>query len=71
MFIVGIDIAKRNHEAVIMDDQGKVVQKAFAFANTYEGYNELIAKLLRITNIKPQLCLAMEATSLHRYYCTA
>ena len=63
MFIVGIDIAKRNHEAVIMDDQGRVVQKAFAFANTYEGYNELIAKLLRITNIKSQLCLAMEATS--------
>jgi transposase len=63
MFIVGIDISKRNHEAVIMDEQGTIVQKAFSFPNTYEGYSTLISKILRITNIKSQVRLAMEATS--------
>lgn len=33
MFIVGVDIAKRSHEAIILDDSGSVVRKAFNFKN--------------------------------------
>jgi len=63
MFIVGIDIAKRNHEAIILDDQGNILQKAFSFANSFSGYEELLARLLRITNLKSQVCFGMESTS--------
>ena len=33
MFIVGVDIAKRNHEAIVIDQSGNVVKKAFNFKN--------------------------------------
>ena len=33
MFIVGIDIAKRSHEAIIIAEDGQVVRKAFSFRN--------------------------------------
>lgn len=42
MLFVGIDIAKRNHEAAIIDQTGKTVRKAFRFANTHTGYNKLV-----------------------------
>ena len=63
MFYVGIDIAKRAHEAVIMDDAGSVVQKAFSFANSCSGYNALIERVRRITLIKSTIVFGMESTS--------
>lgn len=63
MFFVGIDIAKRNHEAVIIDDQGKIVQKAFGFQNSCDGFNKLMSHVLRITNAKSQVVFGMESTS--------
>lgn len=63
MFIVGIDIAKRNHEAVIIDGQGKIVQKSFRFQNSCKGFNTLMSHVLRITNIKSQIVFGMESTS--------
>lgn len=41
MFIVGIDIAKRSHEAIIIAEDGQVVRKAFSFRNNCTGYNLL------------------------------
>ena len=63
MFFVGIDIAKRTHEAVIIDDQGKIVQKSFRFQNSCSGFNQLSSHILRITNIKSQIVIGMESTS--------
>lgn len=63
MFFVGIDIAKRNHEAVIIDDQGKIIQKAFGFHNSCNGFNKLMRYVLRITNAKSQVVFEMESTS--------
>ena len=34
MFFVGIDVAKRKHEAVVIDDKGRIVQKSFSFPNS-------------------------------------
>ena len=42
MFYVGIDIAKRKHEAVVTDDKGDIVVKAFSFTNDLTGYNDLL-----------------------------
>lgn len=63
MFFVGIDIAKRNHEAAIVDDQGRIVQKAFGFQNSCDGFNKLLSHVLRITNAKSQVVVGMESTS--------
>ena len=42
MFIVGIDIAKHNHEATLIDHTGKVYGKSLRFANTITGFNKLM-----------------------------
>ena len=38
MYIVGIDIAKRFHEAAIIDSSGKIVVKRIRFANSHNGF---------------------------------
>jgi len=63
MFYVGIDIAKRSHEAVVLDEGGNVIQKAFSFSNSCTGFNTLLDYLRRITRTKPQFVFGMESTS--------
>ena len=62
MFIVGIDIAKRSHEAIITED-GQVVRKAFSFRNNCTGYNLLLEQVRRLTLVKSQIVFAMESTA--------
>lgn len=63
MFIVGIDIAKRNHEAVIIDDQGKIVQRSFRFQNSCSGFNLLMQRVRNVTNQRLEIVFGMESTS--------
>ena len=42
MYIVGIDIAKRFHEAAIIDCKGKVIVKRVRFANSHIGFLKLM-----------------------------
>ena len=42
MYIVGIDIAKRFHEAAIIDKAGKVIVKRIRFANSHTGFLSLM-----------------------------
>ncbi len=63
MFIVGIDIAKRNHEVTVITSEGQVVQKAFSIRNNCSGYNHMMEKIHKLTNIKPQIVFAMESTA--------
>ena len=42
MYIVGIDIAKRFHEAAIIDRAGNVVVKRIRFANSHAGFVKLM-----------------------------
>ena len=46
MILVGIDVAKDKHDCFIQTADGKVLYKAFSFANNYEGFEELYAKIL-------------------------
>ena len=46
MILVGIDVAKDKHDCFIQTSDGKVLYKAFSFANNYEGFEELYAKIL-------------------------
>ena len=52
MFIIGIDIAKRNHEAVIITEDGQIVRKAFSFRNNCTGYNLLLEQVRKQTKVK-------------------
>ena len=63
MFIVGIDIAKRSHEAIIITEDGQVVRKAFSFRNNCTGYNLLLEQVRRLTLVKSQIVFAMESTA--------
>lgn len=63
MFIVGIDVAKRNHEVTVITSEGQVVQKAFSIRNNCTGYNLMMGKLKKLTNVKSQFVFAMESTA--------
>jgi len=62
MFYVGIDIAKRSHEAAVIDDKGMVSVKPFSFSNTIEGCQKVLAALTKINAPKDEVIVAMEAT---------
>lgn len=63
MFIVGIDIAKRSHEAIIINEDGQIVRKAFNFRNNCTGYNLLLEQVRKQTCLKSQIVFAMESTA--------
>jgi transposase len=60
VFIVGIDISKRNHEATIIDSKGVVIAKSFRFANSFTGFNHLLETVKRTTG--NDVMFGMEAT---------
>ena len=51
MFLIGIDIAKRNHEAVIITEDGQIVRKPFSFRNNCTGYNQLLEQARKQTRV--------------------
>lgn len=62
MLFVGIDIGKNNHVASMMDENGKVVFKAFSFPNTTDGGDALFSKLSSYSSIPSDFEIGMEAT---------
>lgn len=59
MLFVGIDIAKRNHEASVIAQDGSVVRKAMRFANSQAGYNKFMDM---VRSLKEPAVFGMEAT---------
>lgn len=62
----GIDIAKRKHEAAVIDGEGTVVIKPFSFINNCSGYNRLIGLLKKAKLPLEEVSFAMEPTG--RYW---
>ena len=62
MFYLGIDIAKHNHEASIIDFNGKLLDKSISFSNSQAGCDKLIALLEKFEVNKTNLIIGMEAT---------
>ena len=62
MYYLGIDIGKNNHVASMLNDEGKVVFKAFSFSNTTEGGESLLEKLNSHGAAPETLEIGMEAT---------
>lgn len=63
MYIVGVDIAKRSHEAVIIDDLGNIVKKAFNFKNDADGFAKLLTTLNAVSKESTDFMIGMESTS--------
>jgi len=63
MFIVGIDVAKRNHEVVVITSEGDVVCKPFSIPNNCSGYSRMMERLEKLTNHRTEFTFAMESTA--------
>ena len=63
MYYVGIDISKKKHEAIITDEKGDIIIKAFSFSNNLTGYKYLIEKIKRVTTSRDIITIGMESTS--------
>ena len=60
MFYLGIDIAKVNHVASLINDDGSILVKAIKFTNSIEGLEKLISSIKDFD--QSQIYCAMEAT---------
>ena len=60
MLYVGIDIAKNSHFASVVNSDGEVILKPFSFANSNEGFNLLLSKL--VENPVDQYFIGLEST---------
>lgn len=62
MFFVGIDIAKRSHEACVIDCAGSFLVKPFKFTNDFKGFNKLLDALKTVGGDMSLFEFGMEAT---------
>jgi len=62
MFFVGIDIAKKTHQAAITSNDGKIIGKTFKFSNTIDGLNLFLEKLSAVDTDVSQFEIGIEAT---------
>ena len=45
MYFVGIDVGKRHHQAVVIDEQGELCGDTTGLSNTRSGIESLLARL--------------------------
>jgi transposase len=62
MFYVGIDIAKKNHEASIINSNGELLAKSISFSNSQAGCAKLAALLDKFEADTSKVIIGMEAT---------
>lgn len=61
MIYIGVDIAKFNHFAAVVDHStGEVLVKPFSFKNTEDGFNQFLNAIPKVS--KDQILVGMEAT---------
>jgi transposase len=62
MLYMGIDVGKNNHEAGIINPEGKHLGKSLRFTNTSEGYVKLVNFIRDKRSADEPLKIGMEAT---------
>jgi transposase len=59
MLFCGIDIAKRKHVALVMDDTGRTVEAAFSIPNNRSGFDRMVTTLRALSD---EVTIGLEAT---------
>jgi transposase len=59
MLFCGIDVAKRKHVVLILDDTGKALGPAFVIGNNRSGFDQMLAKLRALPS---PVAIGLEAT---------
>lgn len=62
MYIVGIDIGKHNHEATLIDQEGKIIGKSIRFSNGFSGFQRFMDFLKTHVVDLSQVEIGLEAT---------
>lgn len=62
MFYLGIDIAKTNHVASLIDLEGNTLGKCIKFTNSKEGYDKLVSSVKEFVTDNCEVLVGMEAT---------
>jgi len=62
LFYCGIDIAKRSHEASVIDTEGKPLLDSISITNTQEGCEKLYSLFERLSIARDDVIIGMEAT---------
>ena len=62
MFFVGIDIAKRGHEAAVINQAGELIIRPFKFPNSTAGFSKLMDSLNSVSRSLTDFEFGMEAT---------
>jgi transposase len=62
VYYAGIDIAKRNHEASLIDADGKLLSHSISFSNSKEGFDKLLAMFEKFGVNNGNVVIGMEAT---------
>lgn len=65
MFYCGIDIAKRNHKASVIDAEGKPLLDSLTITNTQEGCKKLFALFTRLSIDKDSVIISLKARGKH------
>ena len=65
MFYLGIDIAKTNHVASLLDRDGTILIKAIKFTNSKEGFDKLLSSLDTFLTDYSKVLVSMEATGIY------
>lgn len=63
MVIVGIDIAKRSHNATITNGNGEVLLRSFSFRNDMDGFLKLLNHIESNSDSIGEVMIGMESTS--------
>jgi len=62
MYYCGIDIGKHNHEASIIDSEGKALANSISFPNSKEGCEKVISLFAKFAVSTDSVVVGMEAT---------
>jgi len=62
MWTLGIDVAKRRHNATLLDEEGKAVLRNVSFAHSRQGLDGLLARLAATGQSTEGILVGMEAT---------
>ena len=67
MFFIGIDVAKRSHQAAVTDISGNVIVKPFNFKNSSDGFTKFLSIVESNVIEKNDCTIGLESTG-HYWY---